>query len=102
MSYRNTPQRNRILEVLRSTDTHPTASRVYDEVRDLIPNISLGTVYRNLSVLESQGYIQKISCSDAEDRYDATVEPHIHYYCTSCGSVSDVHEKRAHESLYKL
>jgi Fur family peroxide stress response transcriptional regulator len=102
MNYRNTTQRNRILEVVQSTNTHPTASWVYDEVRSVIPSISLGTVYRNLSVLEDQGFIQKISCGDAEDRYDATVMPHIHYYCNSCNSVSDVHDSRADERLHKL
>ena len=102
MSYRNTEQRNRILEVLQSTTSHPTASSIYDEVRVHIPSISLGTVYRNLSVLESQGFIQKISCCEAEERYDADTSPHIHYYCTNCGSVSDVHEKKANGRLGEL
>ena len=102
MNYRNTTQRNKILEVVQSTNTHPTASRVYDEVRSEMPSISLGTVYRNLSVLEAQGLVQKISCGDAEDRFDATVTPHIHYYCNSCNSVSDVHDNRADERLGKL
>ncbi len=99
MEYRRTAQRNMILEVLQSTDTHPTASWVYDNVRQYIPNISLGTIYRNLNVLVSQGQIQKISCGEAEDRYDATTEPHIHHYCTDCGCVSDVHDELASERL---
>lgn len=102
MNYRNTTQRNKILDVLKSTDTHPTASWVYDEVRHQIPSISLGTIYRNLNVLESQGVIQKISCTDAEDRYDANTTPHIHYYCLSCGCVSDVHDKVAYNKLTEL
>ena len=102
MNYRNTTQRNRILEVVQSTNTHPTASWVYDEVREFIPSISLGTVYRNLSVLESQGLVQKIACGEAEERYDADISPHIHYSCTNCGSVSDVREKKANGSLGEL
>jgi len=102
MSYRNTAQRRRILEVLQSTDTHPTASRVFDEVRQHIPSISLGTVYRNLNVLVSQGTIQKISCEDAEDRYDAITTPHIHFYCRNCGCVSDVQDDQAYRDLAKL
>lgn len=102
MNYRNTEQRNRILEVVQSTTSHPTASWVYDEVRSTIPGISLGTVYRNLGVLEAQGFILRISCGDEQDRYDATVTPHIHYYCNSCNSVSDVHDSRADERLHKL
>jgi len=102
MIYRNTAQRNRILEVLQATDTHPTAAWVYDEVRKHLPSISLGTVYRNLNVLVSQGAIQKISCGDAEDRFDAMTAPHIHYYCQNCGRVSDIENKAAFRKLSKL
>lgn len=102
MNYRNTAQRNTILEVLRSTVSHPTASWIYDRVREQIPNISLGTVYRNLNVLVTQGLAQKISCGDAEERYDANTKPHIHYYCLNCGCVSDVHDMNAFERLAEL
>jgi Fur family peroxide stress response transcriptional regulator len=87
---------------VQSTNTHPTASWVYDKVRSAIPGISLGTVYRNLGVLEAQGFIQKVSCKDDEDRFDATTTPHIHYYCNTCNAVSDVHDTRADERLNKL
>lgn len=102
MVYRNTAQRNKVLEVLKSTKTHPTASWVYDRVRNEIPNVSLGTVYRNLNVLVTQGQAQKISCGEAEDRYDANTDPHIHYYCTDCGKVSDVHDELAFDRLDTL
>jgi Fur family peroxide stress response transcriptional regulator len=102
MEHRRTAQRNKILEVLQSTDTHPTASWVYDRVRQHIPNISLGTIYRNLNVLVTQGRIQKISCGEAEDRFDAATEPHIHYYCTDCGCVSDIHDGVAFGRLSTL
>jgi len=51
MQRRNTQQRKIIYEILKNTDIHPTADWIYSEVRKLIPNISLGTVYRNLKVL---------------------------------------------------
>ena len=102
MEYRKTAQRQTILEVLQSTNTHPTASWVYDKVRVQIPNVSLGTIYRNLNVLVSQGQIQKISCGEAEERYDAETAPHIHYYCTVCGNVSDVHDELAFDRLSTL
>ena len=102
MIYRNTVQRNKILYALKSTDAHPTASWIYDRVREEIPNVSLGTVYRNLSVLVEQGEIQKISCGEAEDRYDANTSPHIHFYCTSCGKVSDIHDMQAFKALEEL
>lgn len=102
MNYRNTAQRNKILEILQSTVSHPTASWIYDRVREELPNISLGTVYRNLNVLVTQGFAQKISCGDAEERYDANTKPHIHYYCLNCGCVSDVHDMNAFERLAEL
>lgn len=102
MAFRNTAQRNKVLEVLKSTTSHPTASWVYDRVRNEIPNVSLGTVYRNLNVLVMQGDAQKISCGEAEDRYDANTQPHIHYYCTNCGCVSDINDMRAFEQLSAL
>lgn len=99
MNYRNTVQRNKILDALKSTTSHPTAAWVYDRVKTDIPNISLGTVYRNLNVLVTQGMVQKISCGEAEDRYDANTTPHIHYFCTNCGCVSDIHDKKAFDGL---
>ncbi len=89
---RLTKQRKIILEKLKSTTTHPTAVEVYDEVRKELPNISLGTVYRNLETLSQQGLIQKLeSCGD-QKRFDGMAEPHLHVICTQCGRVRDVPE----------
>ena len=102
MNYRKTVQRNKILEALKSTTSHPTAAWVYERVKTDIPNISLGTVYRNLNVLVSQGLVQKISCGEAEERYDANTTPHIHFHCSGCGCVSDIHDKKAFDGLAEL
>ena len=83
-------QREAIKESLMGRTDHPTAEMVYLRVRESNPKISLGTVYRNLSLLASLGEIQKICCGDGVERYDANVEPHYHYHCTCCGSVMDV------------
>lgn len=69
---------------------HPTADQIYQAVRQQQPNISLGTVYRNLSQLSEVGEIRKISMSDGGDRYDGQLHEHYHMLCTHCGQVYDV------------
>ena len=92
MKFRNTKQRSRILEILQETTTHPTANWIYDRAKIEFPNISMGTIYRNLAVLEEMGMLQKLSCGSTFDRYDANVEPHIHFVCRKCSGVSDIHD----------
>lgn len=82
-------QREEILNVLRSTVSHPTAQWIYDETKKLLPNISLGTVYRNLQLLVDSGDIIKVQGAFDKDRYDGNAVPHCHLVCTSCGSVED-------------
>ena len=83
-------QREAILEYLQQTTAHPTADMVYLHVRKVIPNISLGTVYRNLNQLVGQGEVLRLSCGDDCDRFDGTVSPHYHFRCTQCHEVSDL------------
>lgn len=82
-------QRETILQVLRSTDTHPTANWVYTNVRKVIPNISLGTVYRNLSLLTASGDILSINVGDGFEHFDGNTAPHAHLHCKCCGSITD-------------
>lgn len=82
-------QRERILDVLRGTKSHPTAEWVYAETRKTLPNISLATVYRNLNRLAERGEIIKIEGAFLKDRYDADVTPHAHIVCEKCGAVRD-------------
>lgn len=83
-------QRETIKEYLRSTTEHPTADMVYDNVRMTYPNISLGTVYRNLNLLVSEGEALRIDCGDASERFDGNVHKHYHFICTECNKVSDL------------
>lgn len=83
-------QRNTVLSVLRSTDTHPTVDWVYAECRKIIPNISLGTVYRNLNMLVEMGEAIKIKGAFEKDRFDGCVKKHAHMICDRCGAVIDV------------
>lgn len=83
-------QRESIKEFLATRTDHPTADIIYMNIKEIYPNISLGTVYRNLSLLEELGEIIKISSGSGADRYDGHVEPHYHFICTNCHSVSDL------------
>ena len=83
-------QRECILEVLRNTKAHPSADTIYSEVRKTIPNISLGTVYRNLSKLTEDGIIQRLDVGQPCERFDGNAAPHYHVVCSCCGSVSDI------------
>ena len=87
---KHSKQREMIVEYLKSTKDHPTAETVYMNVRSANPKLSLGTVYRNLKLLSEAGEIQRLSCGDGIDRFDATVEPHCHFLCKKCAGVQDV------------
>ncbi len=82
-------QRQEILKVLRSTDTHPTADWIYAQTRKIIPNISLGTVYRNLSNLSADGEILCIDVGDGKEHFDGDISPHLHLACRQCGKITD-------------
>lgn len=83
-------QREAILTVLCSTDTHPTASQVYHKVKEIIPNISLGTVYRNLAQLKESGQIISVNVGDGFEHFDGNAKPHIHMHCKKCSAIIDV------------
>lgn len=86
-------QRERLLYLLQSTDTHPTAGWLYDMLKPEFPNLSLGTVYRNLSVLIEQELVKKIDSGSTFDRYEAKTTPHYHLICHECGTIIDFEEQ---------
>jgi Fe2+ or Zn2+ uptake regulation protein len=87
---RETKQRRVVYETIKETYSHPTAEWIFDKVRTTVPKISLGTVYRNLSVLKGEGKIREIYGRDRRAHYDADLSPHAHFICSDCGSISDV------------
>lgn len=82
-------QREAIKSYLQGREDHPTADMVYAGIRGEFPNISLGTVYRNLSLLTDLGEVLKIT-TDGADRFDARVAPHHHFVCRQCKNVTDI------------
>lgn len=90
---KKTRQKAAILRILSSTRSHPTADWVYREVRKEIPNVSLGTVYRNLGKLSKSGEILELDLSGSQSRFDAMTEDHYHFRCDRCGNIFDVDEE---------
>ena len=82
-------QREAVLNVLCSTKCHPTAAWIYENVRKVLPNISLGTVYRNLAALSEEGVILSLSVGDGYEHFDGNSAPHAHLHCKRCGKIYD-------------
>ena len=87
---RMTRQRRVIIEEVRNVRTHPTADEVYQMVRERLPKISLGTVYRNLDVLSASGEISRLETSGSQYRFDGNTDSHYHVRCVRCDRVDDL------------
>lgn len=87
---RYSKQREAVYNVLLGTKSHPDAAWIYAKTREVIPNVSLATVYRNLNELLSLGKIKKVSAEGFAERYDANISPHAHYVCERCGRIVDL------------
>lgn len=83
-------KRQAVLDKIRSTTTHPSAVWVYEELRKDIPDISLGTVYRNLSVFKDDGLLVSVGVVNGQERFDADISEHTHFVCLNCNDVIDV------------
>ena len=90
MNWLRTRQRQAILEAVQSTSEHPTASWIYQKVRRQIPRVSLGTVYRNLRLLQAEGLLSEIRIGERASRYEAAHQKHSHLYCRGCGRIQDL------------
>jgi len=87
---RMTKQKALILEVLKGLTTHPSADELYLLIKDRMPNISLGTIYRNLENLSKSGKIRKLEMAGAQKRFDGRIDEHLHVRCIGCGAVADL------------
>ena len=90
MALKYSRQREAIKEFMMTRKDHPTADVVYMNVRKEFPNISLGTVYRNLTLLSDMGELLRLRVGDGVDHFDATTTPHYHFICKDCGAVTDL------------
>ena len=85
-------QREALLTMLRSTKSHPDAEWLYEKLREEQPNISLGTVYRNLRQLTEAGEILELACGNSS-HFDGDISPHYHMQCLRCKRIYDIPEK---------
>ncbi len=87
---RKSKQKEAIFKVLKGATSHPTAEWVYERVRREIPNISLGTVYRDLKLLKQDGEILELGLAGTQSRFDGKAENHYHFRCLKCNRIFDV------------
>ena len=92
-------KRDAILSCLRQTTEHPSADWVYAKLKPEIPDLSLGTVYRNLALFKEQGLITSLGTVKGVERFDGNTDPHVHYICSGCGKVLDLAEIQVPEEL---
>ena len=87
---RYSKKREAILTAIRSTNCHPSAEWVYQTLKPEHPDLSLGTVYRNLKLMERDGEVAHLEMAGGPDRYDCNPVPHGHLLCDGCGELSDL------------
>ena len=83
-------KREAILNVIRCTTIHPTADWVYQQLKASYPDLSLGTVYRNISQFKDDGTIISVGIVNGQERFDGNINPHTHFVCSMCGAVIDI------------
>lgn len=83
-------KREAIFRSICSTDAHPTAEWVYNNLKPDYPDLSLGTVYRNIAMFKERGMVISVGTVNGQERFDGNVKPHAHFVCTKCGAVIDV------------
>ncbi|MBO5917441.1 MAG: transcriptional repressor [Oscillospiraceae bacterium] len=87
---RYSKKREAILMALRDTEGHPTAEWLYQKLKPEHPDLSLGTVYRNLTLFREQGQIRSVGVVDGHERFDANTADHPHFVCEGCHAVIDI------------
>ena len=87
---KHSKKRDAILECVRSAKTHPSAEWVFSQLKPTIPDLSLGTVYRNLALFKQEGIIGSMGVVDGMERFEGNTLPHAHFICSHCSAVIDV------------
>ncbi len=99
VSTKNFRKRNAILSYLRASVEHPSAEAIYTDLKTQIPDLSMGTVYRNLNLFKQQGLVTSVATVSGVERFDGNTEPHVHFICSGCDAVLDLHTLQTPESL---
>lgn len=108
--YKATPQRIAICRFAANSREHPTAGRIYNEVRRQHPTVSLATVYKTIDILKKQRIVQELAIVDGDTRFDSNTKAHLNLVCVKCGTlrdsdnqvIQDVVEKAAAEAKFNV
>ena len=92
-------KRDAILSYLQSTTVHPSAEMVFSGLKPEIPDLSLGTVYRNLNLFKQQGLANIVATVNGVERFDGNTKPHVHFICKECDAVIDLMEMQIPATL---
>ena len=93
-------KRDTILEYLRNTNAHPSAEKIFTDLKMQIPDLAMGTVYRNLALFKEKGLVSSVATVNGVERFDANTDPHVHFICNKCDAVIDLHQMQIPETLY--
>ena len=93
-------KRDAILDYLRQSTAHPSAETIYTDLKPQIPDLAMGTVYRNLTLFKQQGLVSSVATVSGVERFDGNTAPHVHFICTDCDAVIDLHQMNVPESLW--
>jgi Fur family peroxide stress response transcriptional regulator len=100
--YKATPQRIAICRFALHSRDHPTAQRVYDEVKRVHSTVSLATVYKTLQVLEKLDMVQELNFPQGQARFDSYMKPHVNLVCLRCGNIRDLNDPAAQEIVARI
>ncbi len=92
-------KREAILTYLQQVTNHPSAETIYSELKPQIPDLSMGTVYRNLTLFKQQGMAVSVATVNGVERFDGNTVPHVHFICSDCSAVIDLHQLHTPDSL---
>ena len=92
-------KRDAILNCLCSSKAHPSAETLFTQLKSEIPDLSMGTVYRNLNLFKSQGLAVCVATVDGVERFDGNTAPHVHFICDDCGAVIDLESMQMPQTL---
>ena len=100
--YKATPQRIAICRIVLNSRAHPSAQKVYDEVKKTHPTVSLATVYKTLEVLRDIDLVQEINFPKGQARFDPYMNPHINLICLKCGTITDIDDITVKEIVRRV
>ena len=94
-------KRDAILDYLRQSKAHPSAEMIYTQLKPQIPDLAMGTVYRNLTLFKEQGLVSSVATVKGVERFDGNTDPHVHFICSGCDAVIDLDQMEVPDTLHR-